>query len=125
MGQLQLCTKKYAIASNNQIQVNTESIVKFIFDNGRILVIRQTHAISLLLLLFVMLLFLLPGHAIAESSSITSFSQFQDCLACDSDGSTPNTSLDGPFSDNPENRIHYTGITSIPLSIDSSNREES
>lgn len=130
MGPLQLCAKKYAMVSNNQPQKNTESVAKLNFGSGMTQLIRQRHLISLLSLLFFLLFFLLPGHAIAGTGSITGFSQPLNCLACDSDGATSdgttsNVSLHSPLYVNPTHRIHYTAFTDIPLSIDSRNREDS
>jgi len=125
MGQFQLCAMEYAMVSNNQSREKTESVAKLNFDNGRMQVIRQPHVIRLPALIFFLLFFLLPGHAITESGSITGFSQFHNSQAYNSGGAAPNVSLDSHLYVSPIHRIYYTGFTRISVIIDSSNREES
>lgn len=124
MNQLQLCAKLYAIAGIDQAPECIECISKLNFDNGRVHVAPQMRLVNLLPSILV-LLFFLPGHAIAASGAITGSYPFQADLTCDSRGMTPGVLLDSPLLIESVTRIQYSDFRSIPLNIGGRYREES
>lgn len=124
MNQLQLCAKLYAIAGIDQAPEYIESTTKLNFDNRRVHIARQMRLVSLLPSILV-LLFFLPGHAIAASGAITGSSPFQAGLAYETRGMTPEVPLDSPLLIRSVTRIQYSDFRSIPLNIGGRYREES
>ena len=126
MNQMPLRVKKDLIANNNQSVEYNKGVEKFyIINSWQTQVVHQAPVKSSLPLLVVLIPFLLPSLAVTTSGNNPVISQFQNYYLVNLHGTAPSVSLVNPLSINSVVTNNYTNLSSIPVSINSSNREDS
>lgn len=124
MNQMPLYVKLFVFANNNHLPENKKGLERLNTSSRRMQVSQQKPVAGMLLTLVFFVFLLLPGHVVAASNNNAIASQLQNYLVVTLRGTSFHSSLHNLLTVKSIARDQYTGITNIPVIIDSSNREE-